>query len=105
MQTPGIMLEDRIAILEEARQLAVAGIQRFQFSPYLFAAYCDVGLAIYTLSGNVTVFDDAMVELRAAETRIGDPIVSSMIREYDNRFVAHLTDHGGVDEEDGEISE
>ena len=83
-QTPGIMHEDRIAMLGEARQAAVSAIQRFSFTVQVFSAYCEVGFALFKLTGTADVFDDAMHELREAETRIGGPLVSEMIRNFES---------------------
>jgi hypothetical protein len=51
-------------------------------------AYCELGIEIYKLSGNVTVYDDAIVEIKKAEERIGDPNLSVWIRRVETRVTA-----------------
>ena len=60
LHSPGLMDEDRLAILEDARRLAAAAIERFPYSIRVFAAYCDVGLAVFRLSGSAGVFEEAL---------------------------------------------
>ena len=86
-RTPGIMTEDRLVILEQARELALTTIKRFEHTPRVFAAYCEVGLEIYRLSGRLDVFDDAMSKLKEAEERIGDPEVTLLVRRYEHRIM------------------
>jgi hypothetical protein len=85
-KTPGIMLEDRLAILEEGRELAVASVRRFPNTPSVFGAYCEVGLEIYRLTGRLEVIDDAMGQLREAEDRLSDPAITHMIRRIERRI-------------------
>jgi len=85
-RTPGIMVQDRLAILDQARNLAKSSIERFQFSVRIFSAYCEVGLQIFKLSGKVDVYDDAISILKDAETRIADPAITQMIKTFDRRF-------------------
>jgi SIR2-like domain len=89
-KAPGIMTEDRVTILEQAREEAVAAIKRYNYTPQVFAAYCEVGFHIYRLTGKMTVFDEAMTELKEAENRIGDPQISGMIRRLERRIAGQL---------------
>ncbi len=84
-RTPGIMKEDRLAILDQARVEALAAVRRFPYTPQVFAAYCEVGLAVLRLSGRFDVFDAAMVQLKEAESRIGDPQLTQMVRGFERR--------------------
>ncbi|ULA61509.1 MAG: SIR22 domain-containing protein [Nitrospira sp.] len=87
--TPGIMAEDRLAILEQARGLATTSIQQFPYNKSLLTAYCEVGLEIYRRTGNYTVHNDAIAQLRAAEDRIGDPDIPRLISRYESRLLGH----------------
>ena len=84
--TAGIMEEDRLVILDQARALAQNSIRRFPFNKSLLSAYCDVGLEIYRRTGDSTVYDDAIAELRAAEEQIGDPDIPRLIARYESRI-------------------
>ena len=86
VETPGILKEDRLTILEQAREAAVTAMERFSFAPRVFAAYCEVGLATYGISGDEALFQDAMSRMREAEDRIGDPLITKMIRQFDHRY-------------------
>jgi hypothetical protein len=98
-RTPKIMPEDRLTILEQAREMAVTAIHRYNFVPRVFGAYCDVGIAIYQQSGRSEVFDDAMRELKEAETRIGDPEVTRLVRRFERLMAGHTAEDHPVDEE------
>lgn len=85
-RTPGIMEEDRLAILEQARDLAATSTRRYPNNKALLAAYCDVGLEIYRRTKDFKVYDAAMAELKAAEERLGDPDVTRLVARYAARI-------------------
>jgi hypothetical protein len=97
--TPGILREDRLAILEQARDSANTAIRRFPDSKGVLSAHCEVGYEIFRLTGRMAVLDEAMDGLRAAETRLGDPDITDMIRKMDRR-TAGLTQVSPVAVED-----
>lgn len=86
VRTPGLMQEDRVVILEQARAEAVAAIRRYEYTPQVFGAYADVGFEIFRLTGRTDVFDAAIGELKEAENRIGDPQVTRIIRRFQRRI-------------------
>lgn len=92
MNSPGILQEDRIAILKQARQLAVAAIERYPYTVRVFAAYCEVGLAMLKLTGDPAIFEEAFTALRAAEAKLDDPEISSIVRNYERRFTYQKID-------------
>jgi hypothetical protein len=75
-KSQGLMREDRITILEEGRELALMGMNRFELNKSLLAAYAELGLEYYRIVGSYEVFDDAMTRLREAEEKLGDPDVT-----------------------------
>lgn len=83
IRTQGILDEDRLAILRRAQELAVASIRRYAQHAAVLSAYCDVGFQILKLSGDVSCFDDALSQLRDAETRLGDTEITHIIRRYE----------------------
>jgi hypothetical protein len=78
-RSPGLLREDRITILEEARDLALRAMNRFAWNKSLLNAYAELGLEYDKISGLYAVFDDAMERLRGAEDRLGDPDISRII--------------------------
>jgi hypothetical protein len=83
VRAPGLMDEDRVVLLEKAREIASAAVSRYQMNKGILIAYCEVGLELAKLTGRAEVFEAAMSELKRAEDRIGDPAISVAI--------AHLT--------------
>lgn len=82
VRTEGIMPEDRLAILETARELAVSAVRKHRQAPAVFTAYCDLGVELFRLSGRIDVFEDALEKLRDAELRLGDPWITRKVRHY-----------------------
>ncbi|MFM0377873.1 SIR2 family protein [Paraburkholderia strydomiana] len=87
-RSPGILREDRIAILHQARELAITSIARFPNHKSVLSAYCEVGIELCKLTGEYAVFDAAIAELKAAEERVGDPEISKIIARYEARVTA-----------------
>lgn len=85
-QSPGILDEDRRAILDMARNQSLHTIERFPDNKDLLRTYCDVGLAYFKRTGEMYVFDDAMEKLKEAETRIGDPDIVNIVARYERRI-------------------
>lgn len=88
-RTPGILDEDRLVILEQARKLIVNSVERFPDNKDILRTYCDVGLEYFIRTNDPTVFEDAIGKLRDAESQIGDPDIVSFIALYERRFSNH----------------
>ncbi len=80
------MKEDRAKILEDGRELALAGMNRFAFNKSLLTAYAELGLEYYRLLGRYEVFDDAMGKLRDAEEKLCDPDLSRVLSRLERRI-------------------
>lgn len=85
-RTPGLLDEDRLAILEKARSAAVNAVDRYKDRKDFLRTYCDVGVEFFKKENDLTVFDDAMDKLREAEERIGDPDITHIIVHYQRRI-------------------
>lgn len=85
-KTPGLLDEDRLAILEKARSTAVNAVDRYKDRKDILRTYCDVGVEFFKKEKDLTVFDDAMDKLREAEERIGDPDITNIIVHYQRRI-------------------
>ena len=100
VRTEGIMKEDRLVILEQAREQAVASLRRHSNSVAVFAAYGDVGVQFYRLSGRTDVLDDAIVQLKEAERRLGDPEITRIIRRLDHQVAGQVNAAATAEEEE-----
>jgi hypothetical protein len=80
---PGILEEDRQAILYQARDFAAAAISKFPDNKLLLGAYCQVGIQIHRKTSSFADYDTAMKELKATEAKIGDPDITALIRKYE----------------------
>ncbi|TXI90669.1 MAG: hypothetical protein E6Q34_08560 [Burkholderiaceae bacterium] len=81
--TSGILPEDRVAILNQAKDAALQSLSRLPNHRHLLASYCDVGIEMHRLTSGYEVYDDAMGRLKAAEIEVGDPEISKTIRYYE----------------------
>jgi hypothetical protein len=88
-ETKGLLKEDRMVILEQARELAAAASDRYEGNKYVLGAYCEVGVHAFKLSGSHKIFDEAMKVLRKAESRLGDPDIIKMVIRFERRLSAH----------------
>lgn len=84
--TLGILDEDRRAIMDMARELAVSAMDKYKDNKDILRTYCDVGVEHFKRTGEMFVFDDAMDRLREAEKRIGDPDITNIIVKYERRI-------------------
>jgi hypothetical protein len=80
------MDEDRLAILEQAQELAVAGCDRYPNNKNMISAYAELGVEYYRRTGRYTFYDDAIKKLKAAEDRLGDPDISKIISRFERRL-------------------
>lgn len=86
VRTPGLLLEDRLAILEEALASAAQAASRFSLNKTVLAAYCQAGLEYFKLSGKSEYFDKAISFLKASEDRIGDPDIARLVANFESRI-------------------
>lgn len=85
VHTPGILLEDRVEMLEQAHELAVFGAERYSTNKNVLAAFGELGIEYYRLTGDLAYFDEAMKHLKAAEGKLGDPQVTAIISRFTRR--------------------
>ena len=93
-RTAGILDEDRIAILEMAREKAVKAVDRYKSNKNILKTYCDVGLEIFKRTRDPSVFEDSMEKLKEAEIRLGDPEVTTSIILFERTFSRLQTEIG-----------
>ena len=92
VRSPGLMDEDRIVLLEKAREVASAAASRYQMNKNILIAYCEVGLEIAKLTRKAEVFETALSELKKAEDRIGDPAISVAVARLTRRLTNIATE-------------
>lgn len=71
--TPGILEEDRRAMLLRAQDLALEGIRKWPHDKWAYRGYVDVGLSMAEVGGSTELLDDGIDRMRAAASRILDP--------------------------------
>lgn len=86
VETPGILDEDRVAILRQARDASLMAISKFSTHKLILGAFCEVGIEYYKRTADYSFYDDAMTRLKAAEAEIGDPDISVLVRRYERRM-------------------
>jgi hypothetical protein len=91
-RSAGLMTEDRLAILGEARELGVTAVRRYENNVQILSAYCHVGIEIYRLNGTLEVFDEAIRCFRDAERRVGDPEIGRVASRYERKLAGQIVD-------------
>lgn len=92
--SPGLLKEDRVAILEQAVSEATKSASRFSHNKMVLASYCEVGVEYFKLTGDASVFDDAIGVLRNAEEAVGDPDIARLVAKYEARLSSGVSDVG-----------
>lgn len=82
----GLLSEDRLAILEMARDKAIRAIERYRNNKNILKTYCDVGLEVFKKTQDSSAFEDAISKLRDAEIRLGDPEITSALIYFERQF-------------------
>jgi hypothetical protein len=104
VRSPGLMDEDRIVLLDMARESAAASGQRFKLNKAVLTAYCEVGLEIARLTGNESVFAAAIADLKECEAKTGDADISRRIARLESRVRSIMID-GNVEFSQAEIED
>lgn len=86
VRSPGLLHEDRVVLLAKAREIAESAVSRYQMNKAIIVAYCELGIETARLTGKSEVFDRAIVELKKAEDRIGDPDISRIVARFERRM-------------------
>jgi hypothetical protein len=90
-QSQHLLHEDRVVILEHAREFASSASEQYQTNKTVLGAYCELGVETFKLTGSHSVYDDAMKKLKKAEERLGDPDVTKMIIKYQRRLSGQVS--------------
>jgi len=97
-QSPDLLHEDRVVILEQAREFAASASDQYETNKTVLGAYCELGVETFKLTGSHSVYDDSMKRIKKAEARLGDPDITKMIVKYQRRLTGHsaLRQEGSV---------
>jgi len=85
VKSPGLMHEDRLVLLDKAREQAAAAAFKFKENKSVLTAYCEVALELMRMTKKRTEFDNAIRQLKEAEERTSDPDISRRIARLDAR--------------------
>jgi NAD-dependent SIR2 family protein deacetylase len=88
--SPGLLLEDRQVILDEAVSRAARFAARFSLNKSVLAIYCEAGLEYFRLNGDPSVFDEALDLLKKSVDKIGDPDLHRLIANFEGRLRAQV---------------
>lgn len=99
VHTPGIMDEDRVAILKQAQELAVVGVERYQSNKNMLSVYAELGIEYYRITGRYYIFDDAIERLKVAEDKLADPEITALISRFERRIAGYIVDTEDVTDE------
>ena len=83
--TPGILREDRVAILNHAEGLALETVKKYPDDRFAYLAYTELGTAVAETSGNTHMLDDAISMMSEAADRILDPEMSQDLARLERR--------------------
>lgn len=86
--TDGILLEDRVAILDQARILADRYTSNQRNSLKLYSTFCDVALELLRFTGSMEAWNTAFPRLREAVYRISDPWGFTLLQRYERRVTS-----------------
>lgn len=98
--TPGIMDEDRKALMYQASSLALKGIDRNRVDKYAYFAYADVGTALAERFAAYDVLDDAITRMQQAAEFILDPhfLTELAALEQSRQRMTRLSEAGATDD-------
>lgn len=82
-RTPGILNEDRLAILRRAESLALEGVDRYGEDKFAYSAYADVGEAIARLTGDITTLSRAIERMDQASDDLLDPMLEEQLKRFE----------------------
>ena len=85
--SPGLLEEDRLVLLNRARDKAITGIRKYKENKHMLYTYCEVGIEFYKKTNDLSVFENAIVAMREAQATICDPEITRKADEYERRVL------------------
>jgi hypothetical protein len=81
----GLMLEDRVALLAEARAAAIKAIEASKEDKYGYSTFMRVGEARHAIVGRLDYYDEALERMREGAALVGDPTLQKLLVEWEAR--------------------
>ena len=86
ISTPGLMLEDKAKLLNDAYDAAMAILQRYPNQPHNLRLFADVCLETFKATGDYSFVDSVRTAMRIAETETSDPEVTQALIAFEHRL-------------------
>lgn len=86
ISTPGLMLEDKAKLLNDAHDAAMAMLLRYPNQPHSLRLFGDVCLETYKATGDYSYIDSVRDAMRRAEAETSDPEVTQSLIAFEHRL-------------------
>ncbi len=86
VSTPGLMLEDKAKLLNDAHDAAMALLSRYPNQPHNLRLFADVCLETFKATGDYSYVDAVRAAMRRAETETSDPEVTQVLSAFERRL-------------------
>jgi hypothetical protein len=84
--TPGLMIEDRVAMLLEAERIALLCIKNQSSDRHNYRLLADVGVALARINGDTRILEESVEKFKDIENSISDPDFARERRDYESRL-------------------
>lgn len=85
VRVQGLLVEDRVALLKEARRLAYEGVRRFPDDKYSYSVFEEIAWAHFELTNSVEYIDEAISMMRRGFDLILDPDLGDKLHRIEQR--------------------
>lgn len=104
LYSPKLMHEDRVVLIDKAKNMANGLLDRYRFNKGVIASFCELGIAIAKISGDPAPFEHGITLLKLAEDHTSDPDISRLISRLERKMDSVRKDihieEGGLEYED-----
>ena len=95
-ETEGLLVEDRVALLAEARAAAIKAIDAAKEDKYGYSTFMRVGEARHALVGRLDYYDEALEKMRDGAAIVGDPTLQKLLVDWEARRLPLKERNGSV---------
>jgi hypothetical protein len=81
----GLLAEDRVALLREARRLAYEGVRRFPDDKYSYSIFEEIAWAHFEITESVEYLDEAIAMMQRGFELILDPDLGDKLHRFEQR--------------------
>ena len=86
LNSPGIMEEDRVAILHNTYRKALVLLGRYKENKHFLFQFSDLSFEIFLKTGDYDPVDRSILALRAAMEDVGDPDIGTRLRSLETKL-------------------